>query len=294
MTEPRDLLVASGDVTLAGSLWLPDTAPSVGIVMHPGSGPSDRDNGGYFVSLRSALVTAGFAVASFDKRGVGGSSGRWQDAPIETQARDVLACIEALSGEEGLAGARFGVFGHSQGGWVAVETAARSTDIPFVIISSGPAVTPAAQERHAARLVLEASDAGAEEVERGLARYDLMVRLARALTPYSEVEGRKDELAPHLPKDASIWRFWISILDYDPKSALTRTHTSILALYGEDDRVVPVAESVDVLHSVVPPTRLSVEVFPGANHRVQVGDPPQLAPGYVEKVLDFLESHSQS
>ena len=56
----------------------------------------------------------------------------------------------------------------------------------------------------------------------------------------------------------------------------------------------PVAESIEVFRAAVPPTRLTVEVFPGADHRVQVGEPPRLATGYVERILAFLESHSQS
>ena len=134
--------------------------------------------------------------------------------------------------EPGLEDIPIGLYGHSQGGWVVIEAAARSTDIAFVMTSSGPGVTPAVQERYAARKTLEASGADPEELERGVDRYDLTVRLARALTPYSEVGARKEELTPHLPKDDSVWRFWISILDYEPRSALSRGHAPLLALYG--------------------------------------------------------------
>jgi hypothetical protein len=262
--------------------------------MHPGSGASDRHNGGYFAPLRSALVAAGYAVASFDKRGVGGSTGLWQDAPIETQARDMLAGVARLADEPEMVDVPVGLFGHGQGALVALEAAARNPETPFAILNSGSGVTPAEQERYAARKKLETSRLHPDEVERSIARYDLMVRLARALTPYREIEGRREELAPHLPKDQSIWRFWISILDYAPKSALSRIHAPILGLWGEDDRVVPVEESVEVFNSHVPPNRLSVEVFAGADHWVRVGDPPVLAPGYVDRVLGFLEWNSQS
>lgn len=294
MVEERDVTVMSDDVTLAGSIWIPDAGPRGGLVMHPGSGASDRHNGGYFTSIRSALTEGGYAVASFDKRGVGGSSGHWQDAPIETQARDMLAGVSCLADQPEMGDLAIGLFGHGQGAWVAMEAAAREPGTPFVVLNSGAAVSPAEQERHSARTKLEASTNDREEIEKSIARYDLMVRLARALTPYEEMVERGEELAPHLPQDHSIWRFWLSILDYAPKSALSRADAPFLALWGDEDRLVDVEESVEILRSQIPPNRLTIEVFPGADHWVRVGDPPELAPGYGETVLAFLESHSQS
>lgn len=294
MAEPREVEVPHEGVVLAGTIWIPDREPLAGVVMHPGSGAANRDNGGYFAPLRSALLAAGYAVTSFDKRGVGGSSGMWQEAPVETQARDMLAAVGRLAEEPEMSQTPIGLFGHGQGAWVAMEAAARRPGTPFVILNSGSALSPSDQERHATREKMERAGADREEIERSIARYDLMVRLARALTPYEEVAERRDELAPHLPKNQEVWRLWISILDYEPRDALSGADAPFLALWGENDRLVPVEESVAVLRSTIPPHRLAVEVFPGADHWVRVGDPPRLAPGYVERVLAFLESHSQS
>lgn len=295
MAEHRETTAQNDDVSLAGSIWMPiATRPRAGVVMHPGSGASNRHNGRYFPPLRTALVSAGYAVASFDKRGVGGSTGTWQEASIETQARDMLAGVARLAAEPEMVDVPVGLFGHGQGALVAMEAAAREPEIPFAILNSGSGVTPADQERYAARRKLEGSRLRQEEIERSIARYDLMVRLARALTPYDEIANRREELAPHLPKNESVWRFWISILDYSPKSALSRIHAPILGLWGEDDPVVPVEESVEIFRSNVPPNRLSLEVFAGGDHWIRVGDPPVLAPGYVDKVLSFLEWNSQS
>ncbi|HET9261266.1 MAG TPA: hypothetical protein VFP42_14185, partial [Acidimicrobiia bacterium] len=98
-------------------------------------------------------------------------------------------------------------------------------------------------------------------------------------------------LAPYLPENSWAWHFWMSILDFDPAPALSAIHVPILTLWGEDDRLVPVEESISVYRTRVPPTRLVVKVFPDADHRVQVGDPPKLAPGYTDTVLRFIDSH---
>jgi pimeloyl-ACP methyl ester carboxylesterase len=116
--------------------------------MHPGSGASDRDNDVYFPRIREHLLDARIAVCSFDKRGVGGSTGRWQDAGIIEQAHDLLACVKALLLDPAVP-KPIGLFGHSQGGWVVVEPAGRRPEVAFVVANSGPGVTPVAQERYA-------------------------------------------------------------------------------------------------------------------------------------------------
>ena len=81
----------SGGVRLAGTVCLPAGEAVAGMLMHPGSGPSNRDNDWFFPPIREHLLAAGIAVCSFDKRGVGGSTGSWLEAGIEEQADDLLA-----------------------------------------------------------------------------------------------------------------------------------------------------------------------------------------------------------
>jgi hypothetical protein len=38
----------------------------------------------------------------------------------------------------------------------------------------------------------------------------------------------------------------------------------------------------------VGPDLLTVSVFPGGDHRVQCGDPPRLAEGYLESLTSFV------
>jgi uncharacterized protein len=116
----RELTVSRGEFSLAGSLWLPRRTPTATVYMHPGSGPSDRDNDVYFPPIREHLLASGFAVSSFDKRGVGGSGGRWEQAAIKEQAGDALAAVDVLLEA---VGPPVGLYGHSQGGWVVVEAA---------------------------------------------------------------------------------------------------------------------------------------------------------------------------
>jgi pimeloyl-ACP methyl ester carboxylesterase len=135
----REVTVRSDDVSLVGAVFFPARGVAGTILMHPGSGPSDRDNDVYFPPIREHLLEAAVAVCSFDKRGVGASTGRWQEAGIIEQADDLLACLAALEADPTVP-KPVGLFGHSQGGWVVVEAASRQPEIAFVVANSGPGV----------------------------------------------------------------------------------------------------------------------------------------------------------
>jgi hypothetical protein len=51
---------------------------------------------------------------------------------------------------------------------------------------------------------------------------------------------------------------------------------------------VPVEQSVAVFRAAVQPGLLQVEVFAGAGHRLETGDPPALAGGYLERLVRFI------
>jgi pimeloyl-ACP methyl ester carboxylesterase len=265
--------------------------------MHPGSGPSDRDNDVFFPPIRAHLLRAGFAVCSFDKRGVGGSVGRWEDAGIVEQADDALACVAALFDE---VEAPVGLFGHSQGGWVVVEAAGRGGSLAFVVASSGPGVTPAEQERYSASTYLRSKGMPVRRVEEAMRDVDLLVAMMLEGVSFADARRRieaeglgsaYDELdLPFVPESEPEWNFACAILGYDPRPALERIRVPVLALFGGDDTIVPVEESIAVYRAAVRPELLHVEVFPGANHRVQVGDPPRMADGYLHTLSAFVAS----
>jgi pimeloyl-ACP methyl ester carboxylesterase len=291
------MAVQNGDVSLAGSLYLPPVRAAGTVLMHPGSGPSDRDNDVYFPPIREHLLERGVAVCSFDKRGVGGSTGRWQDAGIIEQADDLLACAATLLSDADVP-KPLGLFGHSQGGWVVVEAAGRHPPIAFVVASSGPGVTPAEQERFSHHTYLARNGVTEREMQEGLEPFDKLVEALQRGAAYEDVRRQfESEQLPSVyrgrklvlfPDDEELWSFLLRIFDYDPRLALERIRVPVLALFGADDPLVPVEASVTVYREAVQPELLSIAVFPRADHRMQTGDPARLADGYLETLTSFV------
>ena len=71
-------------------------------------------------------------------------------------------------------------------------------------------------------------------------------------------------------------------LDHDPRPALERLTCPLLAIFGDQDLVTPVEESIAVFRAARAgrPGDLDVETLPGGDHRLQSGEPPALHPAY--------------
>lgn len=291
-----EITASNGEVTLAGSLWEPDTDAAALLLMHPGSGPADRDNDVLFPPIRRALLADGIAVCSFDKRGVGGSGGSWLTADIPTQAGDLAVALSAVRARCG--DLPTGLFGHSQGGWVVLEAAGR-VGCDFVVTNSGPGVTPRRQEQFStasrvAHLPAERS-AAAQRLFDSL--MELMGRRASFAAAQALIgePGNAEPLADLLaagafvPTDEQLWSFGTTISEYDPAPALRGLRVPLLGLFGGADTVVPVAASVQVFTAAVPADLLTVQVVPGADHRMQTPD-GSFADGYLPALTGFVRS----
>ena len=290
------LAVEREGVRLAGSLWEPDGLPRAVVLMHPGSGPSDRDNDVYFPPIREHLLQRGVAVCSFDKRGVGESTGTWLTAGIGDQAADASACLDHIGGR--LPDLPLGLFGHSQGGWVVVEAAASRGDLSFVVANSGPGVTPAVQERHATIIGLAQRARDPQEFSEAVRCFDLALacissgvefeagaRIIRA-AGLAECYERTDLFSFPID-DPDLWRFAALIVDHDPRPALRRLRAPTLAIFGADDPVVPVHASVAVYGACVLPELLTVEVLEPADHRLEHDS--RLHAGYFTSLDQFID-----
>ncbi|HEY7146246.1 MAG TPA: alpha/beta hydrolase [Streptosporangiaceae bacterium] len=304
----RDVTFSSGNVVLAGSLALPGREAPVlaGVVMVGGSGPSDRDNDTYFPPIRRHLTGAGIAVLSYDKRGVGGSSGDWRDATMDDLAADAAAALDFLRAHPDVRAGATGLFGHSEGGWVVLRATAARGDVPWVVTSSCPGMTPAAQERHAlASHLRQARGTTQQDIDSALAVYDRLVEAGRNGSSFAEA-ARIIDSAGNPPAFAGYWagmdeRLWTFVRrkqDHDPIPDALRLRCPHLAVFGGADQLVPVPDSIRLFSDAAchpdRPDRatLTVAVFPGASHRIQANAGTHLAPGYLHTLTQWIKARA--
>lgn len=156
-----DATFESGALRLRGRLVLPAThaqgAHLLAVLVHGSEEYSAVDH----YPLQYLLPAQGIAAFVYDKRGTGGSQGRYtQD--FERLAADAAAALEAARALHSFA--RAGFVGGSQGGWVAPLAAAKAP-VDYVVVMYGLAESALAEDRDEVLATLRSRGFGAD-VER--------------------------------------------------------------------------------------------------------------------------------
>lgn len=135
-------------VTLAGTLTLPKgKAPKGGwpaMVMITGSGSQNRDEElmGHkpFKVIADYMASNGIATLRCDDRGVGGSSGAFDDITPYDLVADIEAQWRWLTKIKNINPDKIGLIGHSEGGMLAPMAAVENPRVAFVVMLAGPAL----------------------------------------------------------------------------------------------------------------------------------------------------------
>lgn len=233
----RQTTFSSGDLELAGDLYLPEGAgPHPGVVLIHGSGPIDRDatlQGQLgtsfpepvraFADLGAALRDAGYAVLTYDKRTCGPFSncpdnGYPQppaDLTVDAFVADATAAVEHLRSSDGVDAGAVAVVGHSQG----------ASFVPAMLIDDPDL---------AAGIMLAAAYDPIDEIV--LAQDASIGDPVRALRSEDVEDGTMIGGA-----SATFWRSWMRLTDGVPQLA-TQVSQPLLVVGGELDTNVPPAQ----------------------------------------------------
>lgn len=234
-TEDPDLAAAvelvrfaSRDAEIAGEIHLPAGAPTAGVVLVHGSGPEPRMS-----DFARLLASDGFAVLTYDKRGVGESGGTYEGTyniswdNLHLLAADAAAALGVLSDHPRLQGRSVGLFGFSQAGWIIPIAAVEDRRAAFIAFWSGP--------------VCAVSD----ELEFGVASQENMA---------AEDAARAHEGSP--AQRIELTRQYITQIradgtDVDPRTSLRQLDIPGLWLFGGQDNEIPTEISVRQLGALI-------------------------------------------
>ncbi|MFI6390049.1 prolyl oligopeptidase family serine peptidase [Nonomuraea sp. NPDC050540] len=207
--------MGAGGVTLHGTIIGPQAAKrrSPAIVMVHGAGPVTREE---YRDEAEAYARRGVVTLIYDKRTDGYSTVRRDYAMLAT---DALAAVRALRARPEVDPDRVGVWGLSEGGWVAPLAAARSADVAFLIVAGAVGTTPARQQAWAY----------GERLRHAGIRGSLVPALQRRLIRYAVAGGLFGEAA------------------HDPVRGWEHVRQPVLAVWGTLDREAVPAESAKII-----------------------------------------------
>ncbi|WP_378732765.1 alpha/beta hydrolase family protein [Nocardia brasiliensis] len=282
--QSEDVTFRNGDITIAGTLTKPEgKGPFPAVLLITGSGPQDRNEGlmGHkpFLLISDTLTKAGYAVLRTDDRGVGGTGGKLDDANYTDLSNDVAAGVGFLRGRSDIDPARVGLFGHSEGGYLAPLVAARpDSGVAFLILMAGPGVSGHDVLVEQTRLIAAAGGAPADAIENQVRQTAELAALLKAgdLAGAKELARKQNEAepadrrAPESDVTAGITPYLAALVAYEPAPALSALRVPVLAFFGGKDLQVPPSQSEPAMRTALAANPdATVHVFPGLNHLMQ-------------------------
>jgi pimeloyl-ACP methyl ester carboxylesterase len=309
----EEVTFRNGDVTLAGTLLIPAAKGKRGkrpaIVFTHGGGPQLRE---VFWGLGYLYAARGFAVLSYDKRGVGKSTGNWREASFEDLADDAVAAARFLQSRTDIDPKQIGFWGLSQGGWIAPLAASRFPDAAFAIALSGGGLSPAEQELLDSEYELTKAGYAANEVKDALAFQKLKNEIIASPDKWDEyAKARataKDQKWFRHPgidvygaerRDDPFWTHMRRFYVYDPAPTLRASKAPLLAIFGGLDTPLGVRANVRAIKEILDQAGrrdYTVKVYPNGSHNLMEVPPDnpneqvrlqRFPPGFFETMVDW-------
>jgi uncharacterized protein len=252
-----DVSFQNGTTTLHGTVITPAATGKrwPGLVLIAGSGARGRDS---YRPEAEAFARAGIVVLIYDKRaGYSRATSSFSDL-----ADDAAAGVRLLRTRPDVQGSRVGVWGHSEGGWVAPLAASRSSTVAFVVVAGASALPADRTQLWSNRTYL--SYAGVKQALQA----PIGVNLSRMLVAaglFGDVENT-------------------------PMAALEKVHQPLLAVFAEHDRSTPPGESMRLFRQALDRggnTAYTLRMIRGADHNLRrstagFDEPESQASGHVD------------
>jgi pimeloyl-ACP methyl ester carboxylesterase len=269
----------------------------------------DRSDDGFYRAQRDAFRSVGLVSVVWDKAGNGCSEGQYEHGtPIMARATEVLAAIEALKQRTEIDPRRIGLWGISQGGWVAPMAAVRSADVAFLILVSSPGRDAVSQLEYQALNALRTSGVNETALHSVAATLERALAIMRAGGSHKEFVAAVEPLQQYpvlrelgiTEGTAERYRAWQSATEfvYRPDTALRELKQPTLAIFGDHDVLVDWRESSAIYRESFNRENnrdLTIKVFRGADHRLYSVDrknsEPRRSPfvdGYFDTMIDWL------
>lgn len=323
--ETSDYRFSTGGATLVGRLFAPRGATKFPLViLVQGADYDDANASVYWRLIAHTFAKNGIGSFSFNKRGVGGSTGVQTD-DFDVQGRDVAAACAFAKTLPNVDADRVGYYGISQGGWI-VPQAVRECPGTFVILVSASGGPPIAQVRYYLEHQYRSAGMSAREVAAALRLHDALAAYYRTGEGYRDTQSlvtkaiaspwyaklgkvdyrqevpasgvlptpeelrREDRLHP------DVYAFYRSADTWSVSPALYQALTApILFVYGGRDDKVDVTLSIAVFQRAMQANQnpdVTLHIFEAASHDIQIGE--RVLPGYREYIAQWVLSQIHS
>lgn len=292
---------ADGSITIGATVSLPKGYNSGNaVVIVSGGGMQDRDGkmAGHlwFKVLADYFNSKGLTVLRMDDRGVGKTTGQYDQATTADFAADALSAVNYLLSRKDLKLKKVGFAGHSEGGAASAIAAAQSKDVAFIISLAGLAVDGMTSLKTQNEDLVAASQLKDYDRKRSNEINNLMFGVARKYVDSANMEQKLNDTYAEWKKKDDVYfktlniefdhfRFpvysyvmnavkpWYRyLLKFDPESFLPKVTVPILAINGDKDLMV--RPDINLANWKNLPLKggnknVTTKLIPGLNHLLQ-------------------------
>lgn len=299
---------------LGASLWYaPGARQHPTIVLIHGADDETREMG----FLIPYFVSHGLNVVAYDQRGTGESTGSWQFTGPNSKADDVVAVLQKIKSDPAVNAHQIGVWGFSNGGWVAPIVATRFP-LAFMILKSASSETIVENVLYEIGQALREHDRFTPRQVSDALDFERTMFLALETNSNWSAAGAALNAAknqpwfPYMrippgmtaPPPSPMLSALRAALIYDPTATLQRVRTPTLALFGAIDKNVDSADSAARFRKAFNRAGmkdLTIFIFPGAGHTLERSTtgyeddpsrPERMVEGYPEAMIRWLNARS--
>ena len=211
-----------------------------------------------------------------------------------------MRVVDELAARPDIDAERVGLWGFSQGAWVAPLAASRSTKVRFLVLLASTGVTPAEQMLYGtakhARMAGHAEDVAQRVISVRRVVDDHRRGRVPLETAQAAVDAVKDErwfALAHVPQELGEIGVWPD-MDFDPAPIFANVRVPTLLFYGEDDEWSPVEASVAAWERAAERANnrdVLVQRLAGTGHFPTLGGSrtiEAIAPEYERTLLEWL------
>lgn len=254
----QEISIKNKSADISGTLYYRsdlDAPMPVAIIMH-GRGCAPRN---WKASRAKKLAEYGIAGFVYDKRGSNPSGFPCEESTHDLNVSDITKMVSTLTERPDVDADRVGLISYSAGGWIAPHVTAKSKiPIAFMVTVVGPTTSVKQQQLDGMRAFMENANMSEEAIGEALEYiallfteddYESAYERMQELLKMGEESGWTEWLVEDDYADSpeAMKEMWVQRFSYDPGQHLKEYDGPYLAIFGENDPVVPYQEQIDRL-----------------------------------------------
>lgn len=246
---------------LAVVMTQPKNKKATGIVLFVhGDGAQNATQDGGYKPLMERFAQQGFIAVSWDKLGVGKSSGNWLDQTMDDRSKEVSYVISWLKKNYPSESGTIGLWGASQAGWVIPRVLTERTDIRFSILV-GPAINWLRQGAYDTEHHVQKNKKKLAQAKQEFWKDSKLIEQNGTYKAYREAGG-KEQYNPQR------YQFIRRNMQEDVTGYLKNIHSDLFLIVADQDRNVDSNETERIYSKEVEPQYLHTKRIAKVGHQM--------------------------